>query len=210
MKKQLFYFFAALAMLTLSCKKNAEEPIPTAQADYFQLKVGNYWIFEGFHVDSNNVATSTGKFDSAYIEKDTVIRGFTWYKRYEMPYVLGGQQFPTYIRDSSGYLVTWEGLILASDFNFTDTLHVQTSGSHLYTGYSMMTGKDSLVGNEFGAPIQSITSRMRVVPIPPTNLPVRYTYEVYGKGVGKIKSHGFFFSGYGPKLEARLVRYKVD
>ena len=60
MKNQLFFLFTALAILALSCKKNADDPIPTVQADYFQLKVGNYWIYEGYRVDSNNVAISTG------------------------------------------------------------------------------------------------------------------------------------------------------
>jgi hypothetical protein len=210
MKKQVFFFFATLSFLTLSCKKNADDPIPTAQADYFQLKVGNYWIYEGFRVDSNNFATSTGKFDSAYIEKDTMIRGFTYYKRLENPLVLAGLQFSSYLRDSSGYLVTREGQILASDFNFVDTLAIDTTNHQLYIGYIKMTGKDSLVSNEFGDPIESIISRMQVVPTPPSNLPIRYTYQVYGKSVGKIKTHGFYFSGVFPSLEAKLVRYKVN
>jgi hypothetical protein len=212
MKKTLFLICASLSILAISCKKNSEDPITTTKADYFQLKVGNYWIYEGFNVDTNGVATSTGKFDSAHIEKDTVIRGFTFVELWEKPYVMGITQFPVYLRDSSGYLVSMDGSVLASDFNFTDTIEIDNSNPLLYLGYVKMTGKDSIVGESLGKPIQSITSRKQIVPMLPNlnNLPIRYTYEVYGKGIGKIKTHSFFFSGGGPKLEARLVRYKVN
>ena len=213
MKKSLLLICAALSILTLSCKKNSsDDPIPTVKADYFQLKISNYWIYEGFRIDTNGVATSTGDYDSAHIEKDTVIRGFTYFELWENPYVLGNIQYPVYLRDSSGYLVSGDGNLLASDFNFTDTLEIDNSHPELYIGYVKMTGKDSLVSSSIDQTYQSITSRRQVVPTPPNfnNLPIRYTYEVYGKGVGKIKTHSFFFSGGGPKFEARLVRYKVN
>jgi hypothetical protein len=57
----------------------------------------------------------------------------------------------------------------------------------------------------------SVTSRRQIVPVPPNpaNLPVRYLYDVFGKGVGKMKSYTFFFSG-GIGFQAQLVRYKVN
>jgi len=44
------------------------------QADYYQLKVGNYWIYQSYQIDSNGVATPENLWDSAHIEKDTIIR----------------------------------------------------------------------------------------------------------------------------------------
>ena len=210
MKNLICVIIAVLSVLSISCKKNSETKVPVAKADYFQLKVGNYWIYEGYRIDTNGVITPTGQYDSAYIEKDTLIRGFIYHKLLEKPYVLGVETFANYLRDSSGYLVNSSGHILASDFNFTDTLDVKTGEALLYMGYTKMTGKDSVVTIPDGS-FQSITTRMNVVPLPPNtqNYPVRYSYDVYGKGVGKMKTHTFFWSGL-MQLEARLVSYKVQ
>lgn len=209
MKNLVFVIIAVLSVLAISCKKNHEEQIPVAKADYFQLKVGNYWIYQGYNIDTNGVATPSVEYDSAHIEKDTVIRGFTYYKLLENIFVMFPEQFASYLRDSSGYLVNSYGQILASDFNFTDTLEVIAADPQLYKGYLQMTGKDSLVTIAAGT-FQSITSSYRIVPSPPNNanLPIRYTYEMFGKGVGKLKAYSFFFYG-GQGMEGRLVRYKV-
>ena len=212
MKKLTMICLVLYAILAVSCTKTAEDPVPAPKPDYFQLKIGNYWIYEGYRVDSNEVATSTGDFDSAFIQKDTIIRGHTFYKLYEKPYVAGLQQYAVFLRDSSGYLVDGNGFILASDNNFKDTLLVDTTHPILYTGYVTMTGRDSLVSMAGGNEQPSITSRKQIVPAPfyAGQIPVRYTYEVYAKGVGKMKTHSFYFSGHSPAMEARLIRYKVQ
>jgi hypothetical protein len=201
---------AVLSLIVFSCKKDAETPVPVTKADYYQLKVGNYWIYQGYMIDTNGLATPSGEFDSAYIEKDTIINNYTYYKYLESPYVIIPMQIPYFLRDSSGYLVSHDGIILASDVNFTDTLAVDTTHPDLYIGYQKMTGKDSLVTTAAGT-FQSITTRRQIVPVEPNplNLPIRYLYDVYGKGVGKMKTHTFFFSG-GATLEARLERFKVN
>jgi hypothetical protein len=212
MKKLTVVCLALAAIFTVSCTKTAEYNVPAPKPDYFQLKTGNYWIYEGYRVDSNGVATATGDIDSAFIQKDTLIRGYTFYKLYENPYVLGYLQVPFFFRDSSGYLVDLNGSILASDCNFSDTLMIDTTNPNLYTGYLTMTGRDSLVKISDGKELPSITARKQIVPAPAFTgqVPVRYLYDVYAKGVGKIKTHSFYFSGHGPALEARLIRYKVQ
>ncbi len=80
----------------------------------------------------------------------------------------------------------------------------------LFMGYVTMVGKDSLVTIPAGT-FQSITTSQEFVPTPPNpaNHPVRYGYDVYGKGVGKMKAHTFLWSGRW-SLETRLIRYKVQ
>jgi hypothetical protein len=208
MKKLCLLLFATLAVVAVSCKKETEEPAPVAKADYYQLKVGNYWIYQDFRIDSNGVETIRPDLDSAYIEKDTLIRGFTYFKLHEK--MSGIAQMTLYLRDSSGYLVDNNGLILASDNNFADTLRINNTTPSLCTGYFTMIGKDSLVTIPAGT-FQSITASQEVVPTPPNsgNFPVRYSYDCYGKGVGKIKSHVFLYSGI-MSFEARLLRYMVQ
>jgi flagellar hook protein FlgE len=209
MKHTTFLAMALLALLALACKKESNEPDPVATAaDYYMLKTGNYWIYEGYQIDSTGVAVSTGEFDSAYIEKDSVINGYTYYKLVEQPFGLG-IPVAVFLRDSSGYLVDTAGIRHASETNFTDTLYVDNDLPELYTAFMMMTGRDSVVTVPAGN-FTSITARLTVVPSPPNTagFPTRYVYGVFAKNTGKIKSHTFFYGG-DIHLETRMVRCKV-
>src|SRR5687768_1831456 len=71
------------------CKKKVSStvftfPIPTKptvnMANYFPMKVGNYWIYEHFTIDENDIFMKGNYTDSMYVEKDTVIFGKTFFK----------------------------------------------------------------------------------------------------------------------------------
>ena len=209
MKRSFVLALAAFSILTFSCKKSSNDTAPSTQADYYQLKVGNYWIYQRFEIDTNGVVTSKNLFDSAHIEKDTIIRGNTYYKLWVKYTGCTGDQFPSYLRDSSGFLVNHLGVKGCSVDHFKDTLYIDSVNKKIAIGYVEMTGKDSLVTVQVGT-FQSITSRMKVVPTQPNDPnPIRYSYGVYGKNIGMIKSHSFFYGG-GQQFESRLVRYKVQ
>ncbi len=213
MKKLIISYLAFAMVFAVSCKKTTEEIVPAVKSDYFQLKVGNYWIYEGYQIDSTGVATSTGISDSAYIEKDTMTGGNRYFKLIEAPFIFSPLQYTIFLRDSSGYLVDKSGRVLASDFNFSDTLQFDTAHPSLYTGYLTMTGKDSLVKMAGGIELPSITAQYKIVPAPvyAGSMPVRYAYEVYARGIGKMKTHNFFFfTGYKSSFERRLLRYNVQ
>lgn len=205
MKKLFILVMAVLSILTFSCKKTSNDTTLATKPNYYMLKVGNYWVFQYFAIDSNGVATPKNHWDSVYIEKDTSIRGNTYYKEWHSYSVI---QFPSYLRDSSGYLISNLGGRWCSDDNFTDTLAVDTNNLFLFKGYVMMTGRDSVVTVPAGS-FQSITCRMKVVPTQTNDPhPIRYIYDVYGKDIGRIKSHNFYFNA-DDHFEYRLVRYKV-
>ena len=210
MKRSVILICAILSIVVMSCKKSSDNTIPVAVADYYQLKVGNYWIYQGYKIDSNGIAIPQSYFDSAHIEKDTIIRGYTYYKFWESPLALhGGHQLHSYVRDSSGFLINNLGHRSCSASDFIDTLVFDTANLPYFIAYGKMTGKDSAVTIPAGT-FQSITLRLKVIPLrPEDSLPIRYSYDVFGKNVGKIKSHSFFYYG-GEQLEARLVRFKVQ
>lgn len=209
MKRLFILVLAILSILTFSCKKTSNETTSATSPDYYQMKVGNYWIYQNYTIDTNGVVTAGKLFDSAHIEKDTIIRGYTYYKLWENPMLLWKSQLPSYVRDSSGFLISNSGEKLCSDNDFRDTLGIDTMNVNIFKGYVKMTGKDSVVTVPVGS-FQSITCRMRVVPTQPTDPhPVRYSYDVYGKNIGKIKSHNFYYNG-GQQIEVRLVRYKLN
>jgi len=209
MKRLFVLVLAFLSILTFSCKKSSNDTTPSTQADYYQLKVGNYWIYQRFEIDTNGVETPKNLFDSAHIEKDTIIRGSTYFKLLAKFSGCVGDQFPSFLRDSSGYLVNSLGMKGCSVDHFNDTLYVDSVNKIIAIGYVQMTGKDSLVTVPLGS-FPSITSRMRVVPTHSNDPhPIRFSYVVYGKNIGMIKSHSFFYGG-GQQFESRLVRYKVQ
>jgi hypothetical protein len=209
MKRLFGLVLAFLSILTFSCKKSSDDAAPSAQADYYQLKVGNYWIYQRYEIDTNGVVTPKNDFDSAYIEKDTIIRGSTYYKLWIKFTGCTGDQYPSYLRDSSAFLVNHLGRKECSVDHFNDTLYIDTSYTKVFRGYGLMSGMDSLVTVQAGT-FPSITSRLQVVPTQPNDPhPVRYAYTIYGKSIGMIKSHSFFYMG-GLQIESRLVRYKVQ
>jgi hypothetical protein len=208
MKRLCVFVIAFLSILTFSCKKTSNDNTSATTSDYYKLKVGNYWIYQGYKADSNEVPAPQNLFDSAYIEKDTIIRGNTYYKLWEGQPEISGTQYPSYLRDSSGYLVNNLGYRECSVSNFKDTIFIDTFNIPIFMEYMKMTGKDSVVTVPAGN-FQSITSRIRVVPMQPNDPnPVRYAYSVFGKNIGKIKSHSFYYNG-DRKIESRLVRFKV-
>jgi hypothetical protein len=207
MKKTWILALACIFIIASSCKKDDDVTI-MPEADYYQLKSGNYWVYREYDIDTNGVVSAIDKWDSAYIDKDTVIRGYKYYKLWERGFIFQPDQHASFLRDSSGYLISSSGYIMCSDNNFRDTLHVDTTNISLSHGFSKMIGKDSLINVPAGD-FESITYRRTVIPSQPADPhPTRYCYNSYGKGVGRIKSHIFYY-GSGLQVESRLVRYKV-
>lgn len=210
MKKAMLLLTAATLIVATSCKKeNETNPEPISPPDFTQLSVGNYWIFQGFDLDPNGVATPTDDWDSAYISKDTIINGMTYYKLHEKGIIMSSTQQIIFLRDSSDYLVNQFGQILFAQNNFSDTLYQDTTGPNLFRSITLMTGKDSTVSVPSGSFVTR-TLRSTIIPMNPLDPhPIRYVYSVYGEGVGKIKTHNFFYNS-DKHFEKRLVRYKVN
>lgn len=84
--KNLPVFLSLLLMTCVfaACKKDKPiEPIPTPPVtypDYSQLKIGNYWVYQHFNIDTNGNAFPLNTFDTCYVEKDTMINGLIYYK----------------------------------------------------------------------------------------------------------------------------------
>jgi hypothetical protein len=207
MKKISFLVMILVSIITVSCKKDTGSSITPLDPDYYQLKVGNYWVYQEYDIDTNGIVTTKDKWDSAYIEKDTLINGNLYYKLWERPIILMPEQTPVFLRDSSGYLVGSSGKnYYCCDNNFTNILWSDTVGGSLANRIVRMTGRDSVVSVPAGN-FQSITVQAAIIPINPDDPhPTRYQHTVYGKSVGKLMSNSFYYDS-GKKFEARLVRY---
>ena len=74
-------------LISWSCAKHVDEqvPIQTNAAEDFssaiQLKVGNYWIYDGVSIDSLGNIKRWGRRDSVWIDRDSIVRDRIYYRR---------------------------------------------------------------------------------------------------------------------------------
>ena len=212
MRKIMFIFMATCAILAACSKDNTNDPAATA--DFVQLNPGNYWIWDFYKVDTNGVETKLDHTDSSFIYKDTLINGLQYAVKVsnQIQFTKNGEWMvnadTTFLRDSSGYLVTETGYILFARDNFTDAFHTDTVPGLLWQEYRM-TGKDSLVT----VPGGTFSTRTMMGVYYPLDISyawrIRKVYNVYGSGVGLIRfTYGFYSQ---PQMwEGRLVRYHVQ
>ncbi len=113
--------FAVLFLLIafVACDKDNES---THIPDYFPLSIGSYWIYNSYQIDSLGKEKLLGENDTFRIIGDTIIRGYVFSVYYGKQYVLPSLPIEQYFRDSSGYIVNEKGMIIFSQYNFTDTL----------------------------------------------------------------------------------------
>lgn len=142
-----------LAMVVFaSCKKDQPSVIePVVYPEYGNLKVGNFWIYQHYHIDTNGIETALDKFDTCYIEKDTVVDGNTYFKmiRPKRGYI---KFIAYYWRDFEGVIYDTEGKIQFSSEDFTtifDTVYTTVTHGEvldtIYSATSMMVDKDKSI-----------------------------------------------------------------
>jgi hypothetical protein len=209
MKKLSLLMMAVMITGLSSCNKDENKnPQPEDYVTFFPLLPGNYWIYQNYEIDSIGNATPTNDWDSSFISGDTMIRGNMYFTLHEKPVLYMPEQSVSYLRDSSGYIVDHRGKIRLAENNFSDTLYEDTSNLVLFHGYAAMWAKDSTVTVPVGS---FVTRNVRTSVVPTRNndpYPTRYSYDIYGKNIGRIKFHTFFYAS-NKHFESRLVRGKV-
>ncbi|UPT68354.1 MAG: hypothetical protein M0D57_06880 [Sphingobacteriales bacterium JAD_PAG50586_3] len=100
--KKLVVLVMAAAIGLFACKKDDEKTVP--HVDNMPLAVGNYWVYQVFNVDSDDVATPTADFDTCRITGTQTINGKTYFNFENYPLFQNNQNL-IHLRDSMGYLV---------------------------------------------------------------------------------------------------------
>lgn len=204
---------ALLLLLFSACKKDKTEA-PIVYPNYSQLKVGNYWIYERYGIDGNGVETASGIIDSCYIEKDTLINGYTYYKRIRPSFPLNTPENP-YWRDSLHYIVNSSGEILFSSQNFTDTFALRFISTTADTAAKIvvkMDNKDLVVTVPAGT-FTSSTLKQTFMLYPGhlgAGVNPRYLNIRFAENIGLISEVLPFFASNASYTERRLIRYKVQ
>ncbi|MBN2746174.1 MAG: hypothetical protein JXR34_05560 [Bacteroidales bacterium] len=217
----LFALALTIALFT-SCKKdnnddtNQETPNPVTK-NYFPLKIGNYWVYEQYKIDTLGVATSTNQIDSVIITRDTVINNNTYFvmEGRNYPFNGGNWGIVEISRDSSGYLVNPDGFILLAPNRIGDTLatRVQLYGGNdtMFILYGYMEQPTTPVTVQAGTfdVIDFKVSTVYYQPLPPGTTNPRYSHNMFAENVGRVLT-SYFFSSSSNHFERRLIRYHVD
>ncbi|MBL0339912.1 MAG: hypothetical protein IPP71_02760 [Bacteroidetes bacterium] len=203
--------------MVISCKDDDDDPAPTPTVydNYAQLKVGNYWIYQRFDVDSSGNATPTSVFDSCYVEKDTLINNLTYFK------MVRPNPFPplpseSYLRDSVHYTVGVGGGLYFSSQDFIIVFDASygfgsSSTDTIYKVTKKMTDKDWFVTVPLGGFITSnYKINYQMFPVWSFAGNPRAMNTRYAKNVGIVSETLPFFASNPNYLERRLVRFHLN
>ncbi len=217
MYKTLLVTLVSVVSLTFSsCKKednNADSGQTTS--NFFPLKVGNYWIYERFQLDTAGNATALGIYDSCYIEKDTVINGNTCYIL-SAPGMNPGTQERSLYRDSAGLILNYDNRIWLNPYSDDDTLEAHyyyTPGTNdtVVSAISIMDLtpiSTSTVAGNFNTINRKTT--VTVWPISSFSPNPRYQHCRFADNVGIVTEILPFYTTYFTFTEKRLVRYHLN
>lgn len=143
-----------LVIVTLSgCKKDEPAVVePIVYPEYGNLKVGNYWTYRHYLIDTTGIETALDIYDTCYIEKDTVVGGNTYFKMIS-PRRIGVIKFIAhYWRESEGIIYDIAGKVCFSAEDFTTIFDTEYStrlnGNQVDTIYiatSRMVEKDKSI-----------------------------------------------------------------
>lgn len=212
-----------IAVLAYACKKDkkTEEPqtpaqpvAPTVYDNYSQLKIGNYWIYQQYKIDTLGNVTALSTIDSCYVVKDTIMNGRTFFKIYSPHYIYNH----FFMSDSLHYIISPGNNIKFSSQDFTtvfDSRHnLAQPGDTIYQASSKMTDKDLSVTVGAGTFITSnFKTTYNFYPNwrPYGNISkTRSINTRYAKNIGIVTETLPFFLNDPNYIERRLIRYHLN
>ncbi len=214
--RKLFYLGLVIIFFA-SCEKDNSDSENNSEVEvtYLPLKVGNYWIYKNYSIDSSGEEFEKSNLDSVVIDRDTTINDKQYYVMEGTDYPLTGSEWKIIglFRDSCGYIVNEKGEIKLSVNNFVDTLDYATYVSDSDTLYTLSYQMEKLsstvtvpagefsVLNFKGTVI--LTEEFEGIENP------RYIDNLYADNVGKVLESNVFYHS-TTIWEKRLVRYNIQ
>jgi hypothetical protein len=220
--KKLMPFCALLVINFISCKKDKEkneeicpiiETTATIYADYSKLKVGNYWIYQRYELDSLGNETVLNVIDSCYVKSDTLINGNTYFVVCRPGYNPSNTLF--LLRDSLNYIISFGNYINFSSQDFTsifDSYYITASASDTvcYVVKKMASGSTIVTVPAGTFTTLDAQETFNMYPNWSFAGAVRKTHTRYAENIGIVSETLPFFSSNPKYIERRLIRYKVN
>ena len=213
-----FLVISCVSLLICSCEKPDDDndqvtPVPLVYENYSQLKVGNYWIYQRFEVDSLGNGIPTSVYDSCYVEKDTLINNQVYFKVFR-PQPASANLSYLYLRDSLHYTVSSSGEIVFSSLDFitifADYYFINVPDT-IYRCTTRMADQNLVVSTPAG---NLVTSNFKKnyemfggMAMNGLNRPINTRYS---KDVGMVTETLIFFAFQTTYSERRLVSYHLN
>ena len=202
--KRALITLSLLTILLTGCKKDNSETVlkPISEPDYLQLEIGNYWVYEWYHLDQDGNESFDGTIDSCIIIGDTSINGYQYFKQHYtyLPHTV-------YLRDSSGYLIDLRGKVLFSTHDFTNIIREDTIGPGLAIATYMMTDNDTAITVPYGT-YSVIDFKGTISALDPqSSHGTQYVHYFYADGLGMIKSSVYYYSAPSLRTGKRLTNF---
>ena len=211
-------FIMGIALLTIwSCENLNDSSVKLL--NYLPMKVGNYWVYQHFRVDSMGVETKLSMYDSVAIMGDTMINSKKYFVFYQSNPPVSA--IPSFVRDSSGSLLNDKNEIFFSQTNFKDTLMRSTfidNNIKYFDSSIKMEKAKNLVSVPMGN-YEALNAKGTLllyidlkndIPYVGINIPVIYYNTYYAPNVGLILDTYIYLSQYKTRYERRLIRYKIN
>jgi len=220
--KKVMLTTLVLALVMLGCSKEEKEeiiePIPIVNNNvptekHMPLAVGNYWIYETINIDTlGNETTLTG-IDSAYIDRDTLINGNTYYMISGGPainHIMGST-----IRNKGNDIVNYksQGIdkVLFSSSNLGDIYHSKTFDTGQFTITTVTKTNVSKVVKVVNSGVfdcyEGVSTLTQIIPANSNWTKTEKRY--YEKSVGIIAGQ-YTYHYSSNVLELRLLRYHLN
>ncbi|MDI1232763.1 MAG: hypothetical protein PSX81_00620 [bacterium] len=195
MKYYILLISAVFALLYTACKKKEVQPkqveTPATAMAYFPLSVGNYWIYEQFETDKNNVIKSLNVYDSVYIVKSETLNNKTVYTVCDQDRINPKpDSLKQYIVDGPN-IIGADNHVLLSTTDFTSILEqyiINFGSDTVYISNTQMSAKDVLISTKSGTylTIKKQTTFSSVSAGCPTVKRYPIFNQYFAKSVGKV------------------------
>jgi hypothetical protein len=204
-----------MAMFAFSCKKD-DDSQQNKDENYLPMKVGNYWVYEQYKIDSAGVETKLDWPDSVVICSDTIIRGN---KYYAFKSFWPDQNNPqtSYYRDSTKYIVDVHGRIYFSLTNSSDILYYEESIANetdtIYSmSFRMLPGNTTInvPSGLFNVKNFQGTLRTHYPTQTGTEVIERKLNKYYAPNVGLVLDTYCWIMQRHNVVERRLIRYHIE
>ena len=218
--KRISIITLAITTIILSCKKeetSSEIAIETNSTAYFPLNKGSFWVYEHRKIDSNGTDEPYSlMLDTIRVSRDTMIDGhiYTILEGRYAPFHTKPHQIVDMIRDSSGYLISFNGEVLFAVENFNRVLSKDTGFVNRDFWYYALTRRMKYSNAPLhvkAGSFQTIYDEGSVVFNPDVEVPYyeRTMVTHYARGVGKVMQR-YFYSASPYTYEKRLVAYHIN
>ncbi len=220
--KKVMLITVVSAVVIFGCTKEKEIDVQTPALvvnnsiqteEHIPLAIGNYWVYETVSIDTLGNETQLTSLDSAYIDRDTLINGNTYY------IISGGAAINhimgSTIRNTNNTIVNfnYQGIdkIIFSSNNLEEIYRTDTINSSPFQFYSTTKTSLSKVSKNVVSGIfdcyEGVSSLTQILP---TNITWSKTEKrYYEKNVGLVTGQYTYYAS-SNILELRLLRYHLN